>query len=253
MPAITGLQVIQASLGILNITLPGETVSANDASFALGVMNRMIGGWSQRGALLIPVIAREVFDLTADKGGPSNPYTIGSGGNLNTAKPPNQNSITGASLLLTASDPDVEVPLTIYTDDGYANVRIKELTSAQPTGLYYSPTYSTSGLGTINLWPVPDNATNDLVLYLQKPLTRFADTTTSYQVPEGVDDALVYNLAVRLAGPYGRQMNEDDKQTAVSSLGVVKRSNLKLSDLANDAAWATYPRRGLYNIQTGNG
>src|SRR5688500_680972 len=105
MPAITGLSAVQAAFGILNVYLPGETPGPNDGSFALGVLNRMVGSWSQRGALLIPVIGREVFDLVADQGGPSNPYTIGTGGTFNTAKPPNQNSLVGAAVLLTASDP----------------------------------------------------------------------------------------------------------------------------------------------------
>ena len=254
MPAITANTVIQAAFSRLNVYLPTETPSAANANFALGELNRMVGGWSQRGALMIPVVARETFDLTANKGGPSNPYTIGTGGNFNTPRPPNQHSVTAASLILTDSDPDVEIPLGIYTDDAYNAVAIKELTSAQPTGLYYNPTYTTTELGTINLWPVPDNATNDLALYLQKPLTRFAALATSYYVPEGVDDALVYNLERRLAGPFGRILSADDQALAVSSLSVVKRSNVKLSDLATDAIWATMGgRRTLYNIQTDGG
>lgn len=250
MPAVTGNSLAAAAFSVLNVYMPSETPSANDASFALGLMNRMIGGWSQR-ASMIPVIARETFDLTANKGGPSNPYTIGSGANWSTTKPANQNSIVAASLILTASDPDVEVPLSIYTDQAYDAVTIKELTSAQPTGLYYNPTYTTTDFGTINLWPVPDNATNDIALYIQKALARFADLTTTYYVPEGYDDALVYNLAVRLAGPYGRRMSDDDRQLAVASLGVVKRMNTKLSDLATDAPIGILNRRTLFNIQTG--
>lgn len=248
MPSVTGLSLIRDAFGILNVFLPGETPPNDDAQFALRTMNRMIGGWSQR-QTFIPVIAREVFDLTANKGGPSNPYTIGVGGNLNTAKPSNQASVVGAAVLLTASDPDVEVPLGLYTDDAYDAIQIKELTSSQPTGLYYNPTYATDR-GTINLWPVPDNATNDLVLYLQKAITRFADTSTTYYVPEGYDDALIYNLARRLAGPYGKTLSEEDKQLAVNALGVITRANTKLTDLRNDAIWAG-PRPTLYNIETG--
>lgn len=250
MPSVTGLSLIRDTFGILNVFLPGESIPDADAQFALRTMNRMVGGWSQR-TQLIPVIAREVFDLTADKGGPSNPYTIGVGGNLNTAKPANQASVTGAALLLTASDPGVEVPLGLYTDDAYDAIAIKELTSGQPTGLYYNPTYATDR-GTINLWPVPDNATNDLVLYLQKAITRFTDTSTTYYVPEGYDDALIYNLARRLAGPYGKRLSAEDTQLAVTALGIITRANTKLSDLVNDATFAG-SRRTLYNIESGAG
>ena len=250
MAAQTALQIIIDAYGILNVYMPGETPQDNQAQQALRFLNRMVGGWSQQ-AQLIPVIAREVFDLTADKGGPSNPYTIGSGGNLNTAKPANQKSITNAAVLLTAPDDDVEVPLALLTDDGYAAIAIKELSNSVPTALYYRPTYTTSDLGTINLWPVPDTATNDLVLYIQKALTRFADLSTSYYFPEGVDEALVYNLALRLNGPVGGRMTATDQQLAVSRFEAMMRANLNLTDVANDAAMFTRNRRTLYNINTG--
>lgn len=252
MPATTGNAIIADAFGILNVFLPGESIPNNQAESALGFLNRMIGQWSQRD-LLVPVVAREVFDITSNKGGPSNPYTIGSGADWNTTKPQNQNSIVGASLLLTSPSPDTEVPLVLYTDSMYSLVQQKELTNAQPTGLYYNPTYSTTDYGTINLWPVPDNATNDIVLYINKALARFTDRTTTYYVPEGYDDALTYNLAQRLAGPWGKQMQPDDRQLAVASLGVIKRANTKLFDLPNDATFAVWPRPTAYNINTGAG
>jgi hypothetical protein len=252
MPATTGGEIVRGAFALLNVFLPGEPVNANDGEYARTVLNDWLSEQAQK-ALMIPTISREVFDLTANKGGPSNPYTIGTGGNFNTTKPANQNSLAGATLLLTASDPDAEVPLAIYTDDMYQQVQIKELTSAQPTGVYYNPTYATSGLGTINLWPVPDNATNDLVLYLQKALSQFANLTTTYYVPDGVPRMLKSNLADALQGTYGRQLSESDRRMAVSSLGTFKRSNTKLSDLVNDAYLFTYPRLSLYNINSGNG
>ncbi len=250
MPAVTGLSLVRDAFGILNVFLPGESIPNDDGQFALRTMNRMIGGWSQR-ARTVPVIAREVFDLVANQGGPSNPYTIGDGGNFDTEKPPNQQSVVAASLILTASDPDVEVPLGIYTDDAYDAIQIKEQSNSQPTGLYYNPTYA-NDLGTIQLWPVPDIATNDLALYLQKPIVRFADLSTTYYLPEGYDDAIVYKLAQRLAGPYGKQLSDDDKQLGVNALALVMRSNTKLTDLRNDAIWAG-PRPTLYNLNTGTG
>lgn len=250
MPSVTGTVIAEDAFALLNVFLPGEAMSGAAGDFALRMLNDILSEWAQR-ALFIPVIAREVFDLTANKGGPSNPYTIGSSANLNTTKPANQNSITAAAVLLTASNPDVEVPLTLFTDAAYDAVKQKELTSAQPTGLYYNPTYATTDFGTINLWPVPDNATNDLVLYLQKALAQFADLSTTYYVPDGVPRVLKYTLADVLQVPYGKEMSEKAQRIAVSSLSTFKRSNTKLSDLATDAQWATDLRRTLYNIETG--
>lgn len=248
MPSITGAVIVNDAFAILNVFLPGESVPDNDGQLGLRFLNDFLSEQSQK-TMMIPVVAREVFDMTADKGGPSNPYTIGSGGNLNTTKPANQNSITRASLLLTSSDPDVEVPLTLFTDDSYEAIQVKELSSSQPTGLYYNPTYATSDLGTINIWPVPDIATNDLVLYIQKPLAQFADLSTTYYMPAGVPRMLKYNLADALQEPYGKQMKARAQAIAQNTLGTFKRSNTKLFDLTNDASFND-GIKGIFNIDT---
>lgn len=250
MPAVTGNQIIGDAFALLNVFLPGESVSNDDGQFARRMLNDLLSEWSQR-ALMIPVISRERFDLTANKGSETNPYTIGTGGDWNTVKPANQNSIVAANLILTASDPDVRVPLGIFTDQAYDANQIPSLTNTQPTGLYYNPTYA-SDLGSVYLWPVPDNSTNDIELFIQKAIAQFADLTTTYYVPDSVPRALKYNLADALQVPYGRALSPAAQRIAVSSLGTFKRSNTKLSDLQTDAYWATSGRRTLYNIDSGS-
>lgn len=254
MPSTTFTAIAETSFALLNVFLPGESVPNPDQAYAAGVANRMLSGWATR-ALMIPVISREVFDLTASKGGPSNPYTIGSGANLDTTKPATQNSVVAASVLLTASDPDVEVPLGIFTDAAYDAITVKELTSGQPTGLYYNPTYATTGFGRIYLWPVPDNATNDLVLYLQSALAQFdtASLGTTIYLPDGAEDAITYQLSKRLQGAYGKKLAPTDMMIATEVLSTYKRSNVKLNDLANDAWMFSLGRRTLYNVVSGSG
>jgi hypothetical protein len=191
--------------------------------------------------------------LIANRGGPTNPYTIGIGGTLNTQRPATQNAIVWAGLILTSASPTVEIPLTIFTDDAWQAIQVKALTSAAGinTGLYYNPTYTTSELGSIYLWPIPATADNDLALYLRKPLTTFADLTTQYYLPDGCEEALEYNLALRLCGPYTVPVDQDVKALAKSSMAIFKRSNYRLADLAMDPAF-TNDRRGGYDIQTGN-
>jgi len=209
----------------------------------------MLSQWRTR-ALLIPVIARERFDLVADQGGLDDPYTIGDGGDFDTERPATQTAITAANLILTATSPEVRIPLGIYTDTAYHAHKIPGMSSSIPTGLYYNPTYA-DGFGSIFLWPVPDVATNDLELFLQKPLASFDDLTTSYDLPDGADDVLIYQLARRLAGPYGRSLSDDDKILARNSLDAFMRANVHLVDAGTDARWSG--RRTPYNINSGAG
>lgn len=246
MPTTTALTVIAAAFEELNVFQPGQGIPSADATAALARLNRMLSGWAQQ-ALTIPAIGRFVFPLVSGKGGPSNPYTIGIGGDLNVPKPANPASIAAVACLLGASTPPVEIPRGLMTDDGWQATQIKDLTNSLFTDLYYSPTFVATGLGTIQLWPVPLDSVNSLVLYLAEALTAFVNLTTVYQVPDGVEDALVYNLAKRCAKPWGSTI--DLTPEAMTALSLVKRSNVRLTDLANDCVFEN--PRGWYNLQTG--
>lgn len=253
MPAITGTEIAEDAFAILNVFLPGEGLPAADGAFALRMLNDWLSEQSQK-ALMCPAVGRHRFDLVTDQGGTDDPYTIGDGADFDVTKPPNQNSILAANLILTDSDPEVRVPLGIFTDQAYDANQIPDLSNTQPTGLYYQPfTASASNdYGEIYLWPVPDNSTNDLELFIQTELLQFAAIGTTYYVPAGVPRMLKYNLADILQVPYGKNMSEKAQRMAVSSLGTFKRANTKLSDLANDAYLFAQDRSTLYNINTGN-
>lgn len=247
--SLTGNEAIAAAFTYLNVFLPGEAPDANSGAFAFQQLNWMLGSWAQQRGT-IPVVAREEFVTVAGQGGPSHPYTIGLGGDLNTDRPPNQASVTGAGLVLTSSSPAIEMPRALLTDDAWEAIQIKELTNNLFTSVYYNPTYALN-LGTINLWPVPDVSSNLLVLYLQKAISLFANRTTTYYFPPGYDDAITTNLAVILSGPFGRTPDDILTQRARESLAVLKRVNLPISDLPQDLL--VWTKNGYYNINTDAG
>jgi len=247
--SVTANSLIGRAFRTMNVFQPGEAIPAVQSSLALEYLNALMGLWAQQ-ALTIPVIAREVFTLTAGKGGPSNPYTIGTGANLNTVRPATQSSVVGAGLNLNASSPVVEIPRTVITDTAWQAIQIKELSTSLFTVVYYNPTFTTTGFGTINLWPVPNTALNDLVLYLQKALVEFADLTTTYEMPPGYDKALTDALVIEMAPAWGYPITDDLRSAALKSFKLITRGNLKMIDLANDFA---VNRRNGYNILTGSG
>lgn len=250
MPTVTGLQVITRAFRMLNISQPGDTIALADTADALDFLNMRIGQLAQK-RLTIPAEARNVFPLIANKGSSTNPYSIGPGGDLNMAKPPNQASVTGAGLLLNISVPPVELPRGMLTNDAYDRQRIKDLPSTLFTDVFYLPTFA-GGLGQIYLWPVPTDLTNSLVLYTLTGLTTFADLTTIYSVPDGYDELLYTQLMLVVAIPFGRTLTEDQKTMARESFNTIARSNIQLSDLENDLSFlGAGNARSAYNIQTG--
>lgn len=257
--SVTALQIITDAFAVPNVLMQGETPGGPMAASALRSLNRFVGylGLSN---LAFPTQAPETFPLTAYKGGPPSPvapvlgpYTIGPGGDFNRAsRPPFQNAIVGCGLLLRGvSNPPVEViARSVFTDDEYQSIAVKNLTSVQFTGMWYNPTFS-SGLGSISLYPVPDNSNYSIVLYLRTALPLFANQNAAYDLPDGYEECFVYNLARRLAGMNGRSLLPEDIRIAVAALRRVKVSNVKLRDLLPDPMFAPSDRRHIYNIQSG--
>ena len=245
--SVVALDLITAAFRNLNVLQQGALVPQPLADDAFKRLNRMMGAWALQ-PLTIPATVGETYPLVAGKGGPSNPYTIGPGGDFNTDRPPSSDYINGVGLILGGTTPAVEIQRVLYTRDGYQAIAIKELQNALFTGLYYTPT-ANGLLGLINLWPVPNTPLNSLKLYHDSPLSAFADlNVTTYTFPPGYEEALIYNLERRLANPYGRALPADDLAMAVAGMRLIKRLNVELTDMPND--FGRDPRGG-YDINVG--
>lgn len=146
----------------------------------------------------------------------------------------------------------VEIPRSVITDDAYQSIQLKNMSNSQFTLVYYNPTYP---LGTIFLWPRPNTAQNQLVLYLNNVFAGFATLTTVYDYPSlpGYFEALQYTFNKRLAPAYGISLSGDLRALADESFGLIKRANNKIVDLPTDAQLLTSDRRGGYNINTSTG
>jgi len=242
---VTATTLVQSALDALGIYGVGEQLESADLADGRRRLNAMISSWAIQ-PLTIPVVSREVFSVVANTAN----YTIGSGGDFDTIRPI---KIQSAALLLNSASPVTEIPVGIFTEQAWQALQTKGLTSTQWTQIYYEPTYTTGNLGTVTLYPIPTTADNDLVLYFQQPLVEFADNTTSYQIPPGYEEALVYNLAVRLAGPHGLRVPDEIRQLAVQSRAVIKRNNMPVAELGNDmSSIGSVGRQYGYNILTGN-
>lgn len=238
--------IISGAFDLIGVLQAGETASGNDLADGYRRLQMMMGQLGIQ-SLTAPTVGREVFPLVAGKGGPSNPYTIGPTGDLATSRP---NGLTGAGLLLGGNIPTatVEIPRSLYTDDAYEAIQIKELQNALFTGVFFN---ATSPNATISLWPVPNTTLNQIVIYRLDQMGPFQSLTATYVLPPGGDEMLEYNLAVRLCIPYKRPVTPDLRQMAMESLANFKRQNYKFNDLPNDYQMGNN-HLGLYNIDTGN-
>lgn len=202
----------------------GESLTAADLALALQVGNQMIGQWANE-RLTIYTVTRTTWTITANDGS----YTVGSGGDVNIARPV---FVDHVNFVDTSMDPDLEMPLRMLTDDAYSAISLKALTSTYPQYAYYNPTYPT---GTMILWPTPTSSTLLGAIYAPTAVSTFAAGSTSVSLPPGYEAFIVTNLAVKLAPYFEKQASEDLKREAMEAKAIVKRANTRLMDLSVDS------------------
>lgn len=216
---MTGLDLVSAALRKIGAVASGETVDAASSTDALAELNRMLATWSTEGLLIYSKV-RETFTLTGGVGS----YSMGPGATLDTTRPM---KIVDAAISISG----LEYRLRVITVDEYARVTLKSLQGI-PGYLYPEGTYPNE---TLNLYPVP--TTNyTLVTYSAKPLSSVATLSATISFPPGYEDALVYNLAVRLAPEYGRQVPDVVGAIAVNTKATIARLNSKPQFLYADNA-----------------
>lgn len=195
----TALAILRRALRLIHAVDPGENLEAAEAQDGLEVLNAMLDSWRLDG-LMAYDIERVVFSITAS----TQSYTLGPGGTWSTtalfgAGTTRPVKIHHLGLLDTSSDPDLETPMEPMSNAEYQALRLKGTTSSWPTRYNYSPSVP---LGTVFLWPSP-TVNRSVAAYLWRSLTKWATVQTNLTLPEGYEEAIVYNLCPRLAPEYG--------------------------------------------------
>ncbi len=233
--------IINGSLKLIGVLSEGETANAEQSADAFARLNDIVDGLGvQRFSMLTR--SRTVFTPIANQ----STYTIGPSGADWTA--PRPVTVEAAGLILTSSNPTVEIPLTLLSDDQYAMIGIKALTSTLPTELYYNPTIA-SGWGSVFLWPTPTTAANTIALYVPVAVTQFTNLSTTVILAPMYAKALRYRLALELAPEFGRELSAAIIAIAQESWAQIKAVNVHLSDLTVDPALAINSySQSYYNI-----
>lgn len=222
------------------LTGPRQDYSPDDGYDGLNVLNAMVDTWKAE-RLTVYAILRNLFDLEADKGGEDNPYVIGL--DLSKGEPDfyieRPEKIQQASYVIDT----VEVPMALLNEQQYQSLAPKDLTGPIPTMLYYRPLVPN---GHVILWAVPNDATVQLALYTWQGVTKFNAATDPVILPPAAQEAIEYNLAVRLAMRYPEtKITPMAVDTARTSLAKFKAANIP--DMLMQCERAN---RGIRNAQS---
>lgn len=171
----------------------GIAPTTQELSDGVTELNRMLGTWNAESGA---IYADTLDSLTWTAGSAS--MTIGTGGNFNVTRP----QVVKGAWYRDASNVDYELQVVSFAD--YQEERLKTLQVTIPYVLGWSPDFSTAR-GTLYIWPVPV-ADFTFRLLSMKPLADLTGAGT-VSLPPGYEDAIVMNLAVRLADIYGSEVS----------------------------------------------
>lgn len=213
----SALDLIQRALRLCRIKAAGETPTAAEAQDALTALNGMLSTW-RLNSLLVYAIDRQLLILVANQGS----YTIGPGGNWNVTRPVR---IEQAGFVVdNGLSTEMETALKVLTDEEYQAIWYKTRTSSWPAWLYYDRAYP---LGHVIVYPVPTIARH-VALYLWHVLAQVPTLTTVIDFPPGYEEALAFNLPLRMAPEYGVPVSEEVREIARETKALIELQNFQV-------------------------
>jgi hypothetical protein len=232
MPSVTCQNLIDPAMRIAGISkLPGTGPGTDGYAEAVKALNRMMGSLSLNGGY--------IFTTAIDD------YTWPANTESRTFGPTGNEVITQAPLYIAAADwimygsnPEVQYTLRIVrTAPEWLSLSIPELATTYPGLLYTDGGQPNTRL---HLWPVP---TQSSVLRLNtwtRLKSNFAATSDIAYLPDGYEEAIVLNFALRLNSMYSSdiqrsQMQPNTPNLAAQALRRVRSLNSVSPKLISDA------------------
>lgn len=193
--------IVEDAVYELGILAPGDPLTPNISSHALRMLNRLVESLNIEG-LLIYDEERNVYPLTVGTQtyelGPATDPQLDPPITLSTTRPV---LISRLGVLLTENNPTNEIGVSLLSDEDWAGVSVKQTTGGFPTGVHITGDFPTRK---VECWPIPGMVCS-LVVYNMRVIPTFTDLTNVISLPQGYEDLLMYNLAIRLAPSYGIQ------------------------------------------------
>jgi hypothetical protein len=224
-------KIINRALRLLGVLAEGESPTTTMSNDALTALNAMVDAWNTE---YLTLYATENITITLDG---SASYTIGATGDVVASAAP----ISIDSAFITVNS--VDYPISEMTQSRYDSLVSKSLTSQIPTDFVFNSTHPDA---TVTFYPVPDSG-NVVTLRVNTLLSAFTLTQT-FSMPNGYENALVFNLAVDMSPEYPAiALNPLVLKNATMYLAKLKRLNRKA---IIEKSPLVSSKRGRYNINT---
>lgn len=231
---MTVLDLIKLALKQAGVLGAGQNAQAEDSNDALMLLNAMMGQWAMR-RWLVYALQDEAKVSTGVQ-----TYTYGPSGDFNA---PSVDKLESAYFryLNNTSPQQPDFPLDLITSyEDWSRIRLKSL-ETWPQYVFFDGSYP---LANVKFWPIPAAGEYELHLITKQPLAAFTGLTQLINLPPQYQEALLYNLGMRLRTHYQLPPDPQLKALADSSLMTLRDSNAQVPRLQIPDA---IPGGGWYN------
>jgi hypothetical protein len=230
----TPADLINLALKMSNVLGVGQTASAEDMNDAFKLMQMMLAQWQRRRYLVYHLVNYSIPATGAQF------YTIGPGGNLNVPRPAKIESAFFRQVTTPVpNQPDYPLSILQARED-YDRILLKQLQSF-PQYVFYDSAFP---MGNLYVWPIP-NGTYEVHITVMEQLQSFPNINTVIVMPPEYEEAIMYNLALRLYAMYGLPPNPVVVKAASVALNILEAANTQIPRLRMPIGII---RGGGYNI-----
>lgn len=234
----TARELITLALKEIGAVGQGQAISSEEAEDGLKRLNMMVAQWSRKRTFVYRL------ENVSFVGTGATPLTIGQGGDINTDRPA---KIASAYARIAASAGGIpsDIKLTVLdAREDYDAIATKDLQSF-PNAVFLDTAFP---LANLYVWPIPDSKYT-IFLSLMQQFTQFANLSDEIDLPPEYEEAIMYNLGVRLAPSFGLQVMDDTRRMAMASINTLEQANNQIPVLSMPNQVNT---KGRYNVYGDN-
>lgn len=212
----TALQIITTAMSLIGVAEAGETLSDDDYTLCLGMLNSMV----KHLAVVCNLWVTKDVTVTLVPGTQS--YTVGTGLTISTPRPL---KLIAARRRDSAGN-DIEVEVVSRSE--YMMLPVKS-TQAPILQAYYDPQLAN---GVLYCWPTGSSGNTTLIATFQRPLEDFTAASNNPDLPQEWLLPLQYYLAVMISPIYKGAVSPDLKAMADQMLSLVTRFDEEKTSLS---------------------
>lgn len=225
---ISTQKIIESAYKYAGILGENTELTPGEYNDALTALQMLIDSWNVEDGMIWS-INRHIFPLISGQ----QTYTLGVDGDFNLPRPA---KIERASILVPNN---LEIPIEANNDViAWQSIVLKNVPSAWPVFMYNDYDYPSMHF---NFWPIPSGVDVSVVLYVWETINAPLTLDTVLSFPPAYNDALIFNLTLRLYQIFSKQPTAWIIQQAALSKKKIHTINNSIPNVVPDPSFNRHP------------